>query len=285
VTSLEYQDGPWADRARAAGADVHIVPFDTKTRRFSSESLAAALGGRHFDLAFVDSPGGTENRRSVPEQILEHATAPYLLVHDVARDHANVFQWMRDQGWEVVEYQPTYRGILLLRRIAPTPRAGSPIHVLPEEEGGKPAPDGDTAEPDPGSQNPFACEVAPLGMVGPFLAGGRYFVPTTLINRSSRPLGSDDRISLSYHWKPADGSGGVAVWDGERTAIQPAMWPGESRTVLAEVRAPPAAGRYLLVWDLVEEGVTWFSARGFQPTPTEVAVVAAEKVGGAAPRV
>jgi predicted amidophosphoribosyltransferase len=38
--------------------------------------------------------------------------------------------------------------------------------------------------------------------------------------------------------------------------------PGMTIPLTAQVQAPPATGQYILKWDLVHEGVTWFSWQG-----------------------
>ena len=55
------------------------------------------------------------------------------------------------------------------------------------------------------------------------------------------------------------------MWDGLRTALPAAVPPGSSVTVNAIVRTPTVAGAYTVAFDLVQEGVTWFST---QKVPT-----------------
>lgn len=128
------------------------------------------------------------------------------------------------------------------------------------------------------SDEAAAWEIAVLGMLGPFWVSGRYFVPVALVNRSNRDLGSSARINLSYHWRRAEAPYDVVVFDGERSEIHPDLRPGESRRVLCEILAPAEAGPYLLEWDLVEEGVKWFSSQGFAGPTREVDIVSAKEV-------
>lgn len=274
VTSIEYQDGPWAERARAAGADVHIVPFDDQSRLYSRQELAAALQAVACDLLFVDSPIGRDNRRNVPEQFLEFVRPRYLMAHDIHRDHRNVFEWICKQGWAVIEYHPSYRGLVLLERLV-SQRGVPPISIQ------------DISEPDLAKDDvevrsssltkdvgdPYAWEMAKLGEFGPFWASMRYFVPLIITNRSSRPLGSEALINVAYHWRTADAEHSVVVWDGDRSQIRPSLWPGESRCMLAEVTAPSKPGSYFLEWDLVEENVAWFSEMGYGAPLHEVDVI------------
>ena len=63
----------------------------------------------------------------------------------------------------------------------------------------------------------------------------------------------------------------AARWTQPENALQLQSYPrwplagplasGESQTLTIELQAPREAGQYLLVWDLVQENVTWFSAK------------------------
>ena len=71
-------------------------------------------------------------------------------------------------------------------------------------------------------------------------------------------------VRVSYHWRLGACAGTTtAVWDGVRTNLPNNVAPAASVTGLAgQVRAPATAGTYCLVWDLVREGITWFSTQG-----------------------
>lgn len=279
VVSIEWQEGPWAERARASGANVHIVPFDSSMNLYAEDQLSAALDGVSSDLLFVDSPIGGERRRRVPEQFLKFISPKYILVHDVSRDHRNIFEWMRDKGWNLTEYFPSRRGILLLERSKPE-RTSDPILItkspatLPEETT-TPA---SAPQPSENIGEAYAWGMAVLGTLGPFLVSGRYFVPVVLVNRSNRDLGSSACISLSYHWRLPNAEQEIAVLDGERSEIHPDLRPGESRRVLCEILAPAEVGPYLLEWDLVEEGVSWFSTQGAVGHLREVDILSAGEI-------
>ncbi len=92
-------------------------------------------------------------------------------------------------------------------------------------------------------------------------------------NLSNFDWGSN--INLSYHWY--DASGGVVVWDGVRTSLA-GLRVNELRTVAVSVAAPATAGTYTLRYDIVHEGVAWFSSRGMQ-TPTRAVSVAVPSYG------
>jgi len=54
----------------------------------------------------------------------------------------------------------------------------------------------------------------------------------------------------------------VYVWDGTRTLLPAPVAPGASITVNATVTLPATPGTYALKFDLVQEGVSWFSGQG-----------------------
>lgn len=70
-------------------------------------------------------------------------------------------------------------------------------------------------------------------------------------------------ISLSYHLSARGAR--KELFDGPRAAIAGTVPRGASVPVVIDVRAPDAAGAWHLQWDLVREGVLWFSQA--DPTP------------------
>ena len=92
-------------------------------------------------------------------------------------------------------------------------------------------------------------------------------------------------FQLSYHWLFA--SKKMAEFDGTRTGLASSVAPGGTQTVLARVRTPCAPGHYLLVWDMVQDGVTWFSLKSatYRTIPVLVGESQRAKPGvGAGPR-
>ena len=77
-------------------------------------------------------------------------------------------------------------------------------------------------------------------------------------------------IRLGYHW--FDTSGQPVVWDGPRQPLPFDVVPGSGTLVAAAVQAPETPGDYLLVWDMVEEGLGWFSDRGVRSHVDRVTV-------------
>jgi hypothetical protein len=79
-------------------------------------------------------------------------------------------------------------------------------------------------------------------------------------------------VTLSYHW--ATPAGATVVWDGLRTKLAADLQPGQSVQLQANLRFPSAAGTYTLRWDLVHEGISWFSGKGVAASAKTVAVSA-----------
>lgn len=91
--------------------------------------------------------------------------------------------------------------------------------------------------------------------------------PLVVQNMSNFTWGAG--VALAYHWY--DAAGNVVVWDGARTPLA-GMAPGDLRAVSAPVQGPASPGAYTLRFDVVQEGVTWFSGQGMQLAPIAVAV-------------
>ncbi len=83
-------------------------------------------------------------------------------------------------------------------------------------------------------------------------------------------------VRLAYHLLRSDGS--MSVWDGDRAAIPADVAPGGSVTVPIAVAAPPGGGAYLIWFDLVVEGVTWFSTQNLTGDDAVVGISASSPV-------
>ncbi len=88
-------------------------------------------------------------------------------------------------------------------------------------------------------------------------------VPVTITNTSVRtwPADGSTLVSVSYHWLSATASD-MIIFDGLRTRLPADLAPGEQVPLELRVKAPAQAGAYRLQIDLIQEKVTWFSARG-----------------------
>ena len=90
-----------------------------------------------------------------------------------------------------------------------------------------------------------------------------------LLNASSSNWPANGIYHLAYHWKAG---AAYAVFDGERTFLPTAVASGGSIALNAKVVAPGKPGVYVLQWDLVQEGVAWFSQKGVPTKDQSVSV-------------
>ncbi|MFQ5811790.1 MAG: discoidin domain-containing protein [Anaerolineae bacterium] len=90
----------------------------------------------------------------------------------------------------------------------------------------------------------------------------------------SWPAEGPNPVHLAYHWFTPSGQL-AGCWDTFRAALPDDVPPG-SEVDLANVvlKSPATSGQYVLRWDLVEEGVAWFSKEG--ATPLEMTIEVAE---------
>ncbi len=71
------------------------------------------------------------------------------------------------------------------------------------------------------------------------------------------PAGGPTPVRLGYHW--LDGTPVAVLWDGARANLPHDIQPGEDVTITVTVRAPRAEGTFILAWDMVQDGIGWFS--------------------------
>ena len=90
----------------------------------------------------------------------------------------------------------------------------------------------------------------------------------------SWPAEGPNAVHLAYHWFTPNGQL-AGCWATFRTILPHNVPPG-SEVNLANiiVRSPVGPGQYTLRWDLVEEGIAWFSEEG--ATPLELAIEVVE---------
>ncbi|MEA2660781.1 MAG: hypothetical protein QOH08_353, partial [Chloroflexota bacterium] len=74
------------------------------------------------------------------------------------------------------------------------------------------------------------------------------------------PAGGPNPVRLSYHILTSGGS--PVIWDGKRGLLAADLAVGQSAVVQVPVTMPGALGSYVIAWDLVQEGVAWFSSLG-----------------------
>ena len=90
-----------------------------------------------------------------------------------------------------------------------------------------------------------------------------YYVHLTLKNTSDGAWGTGfarDPVYVSYHWWTK--SGEEVTDQGLRSHLLQMVAPDETVAMTAHVLAPSQPGKYVLEWDMVQEGVCWFGQRG-----------------------
>jgi hypothetical protein len=87
---------------------------------------------------------------------------------------------------------------------------------------------------------------------------GTVTVPVSITNMGSR-VWVPGTVNLGYHLYAE--SGNVYVWDGARAVLPQPLGIGQTALVNATIRLPERAGTFTIRFDLVEEGVTWFSGQ------------------------
>jgi len=109
--------------------------------------------------------------------------------------------------------------------------------------------------------------------LAPVEAGARQLATVEVENAGTAPWrtrGPEEGVFLAYHW--LDERGNAIVWDGERTALERTVEPGETLKHTLAVRGPIPPGHYRLSVDLVEERRFWLAELGNAPFEREVDV-------------
>lgn len=85
---------------------------------------------------------------------------------------------------------------------------------------------------------------------------------TTVVSNYGARTWTPGVFALSYHIY--DSGGTPVIWDGARGRLPSSVPPLTSVTVPISVALPSGTGGYRIEWDMVQEGVTWFSQLGVQ---------------------
>ncbi len=103
-------------------------------------------------------------------------------------------------------------------------------------------------------------------------AGRTRTIPVAVQNRSplSWNASSPHTYGLGYHWLYR--SNKVERFTSPITWLSADVPPGTRRIVRARVTAPVTPGRYLLIWDMIWQGTTWFGPKtgSYQTVPVTV---------------
>ncbi len=79
------------------------------------------------------------------------------------------------------------------------------------------------------------------------------------------------RTALGTHWINRD-TGEIVEWDGNRGLLDGNTEHDQEAIVKITIKAPDEPGRYILQYDMVHEGVTWFSEQGVIPLEVNIDV-------------
>lgn len=107
-------------------------------------------------------------------------------------------------------------------------------------------------------------------------AGAFVEIPITVTNTSVRDWDPDgpNPFQLSYHLLHADGR--QLQYDGPRSPLPRPLRTGERLEFSALLQTPSQPGTYVVEWDMVQEGIAWFSWQGATPARTRLVVVPSE---------
>jgi LCP family protein required for cell wall assembly len=81
----------------------------------------------------------------------------------------------------------------------------------------------------------------------------------------------NNKVRLGTHWINRD-TQDVVIWDGDRGLLTEDISHDEETVVEIIMKAPTTPGRYILQYDMVYEGITWFSEKGVIPLEVNVDV-------------
>ncbi len=149
-------------------------------------------------------------------------------------------------GTYLVQWDVVQEGVAWLSERAATPPPRFAVEVVPR----RPA---------------DAFSVLESSLQGRLWAGRRTIVHLRLRNDGSRTWDPTAGFNVSYHWQTDDGAD--LIFEGERTPLPHRVAPGDTVDIGVRLPVPEVPGRYRLEWDMVEEGVTWFSQSDPTPEP------------------
>lgn len=127
-----------------------------------------------------------------------------------------------------------------------------------------------------------ATVAAPLELTIP--TGSVLQVPVRVTNSGRRTwtTGKNQRFRFSHHWLAADGDQ-VVRWFAPRTEFVAPVPPGSTVGINAALEAPRWPGRYLVLWDVEQEHLLWFSTEPGAERFTTLATVTGPAAEAATP--
>ncbi len=122
----------------------------------------------------------------------------------------------------------------------------------------------------------YRAELLAQPVAGSYATGEEVVVPVKVRNASPEPWpvarAADGAGGIALSWHVRDMAGTVLAWENRRCYLPHDLAAGAALDMVVGVRAPPAPGRYVVEFDMVHEGHTWFATHG-SPTASLVVLV------------
>jgi SAM-dependent methyltransferase len=119
--------------------------------------------------------------------------------------------------------------------------------------------------------------IRPVQVPARMAAGEPVQVAVEVRNLGEAEWPQADQLRVGNHWRSRRG---IVVLDDGRASLPRTLGPGEEATLRLQVTPPLVSGSYLLEFDLVEEGITWFADRGSETVRIPVKVHSSETASG-----
>ena len=121
----------------------------------------------------------------------------------------------------------------------------------------------------------YAAQYDEGGTTPNYIDPGQIFETEVTVKNNGFLLWENDkqigRVNLGVHWINRD-TGTVVIWDGDSGELPFYVNHGESAVVNMKIKVPDEPGRYILQYDLVHEGIVWFSEKGVIPLEINIDV-------------
>lgn len=248
--ALEGWNGPWLDFACSSGCDARKVVFSSGSGFDEGDVKNAVddiISFNEKSMVFIDSPSGTDSRRSVVEQVIRSIPeADYYAVHDSIRDSSNVYRLAAALNLHTVHHFESRRGLTFLAKA----QSGLKSSCVP-------------------CTNIDACKrarfsVAVIERECGNLGNSRIFIELKNSGDVLLPCGGSDGLRFSVHL--IDSAEEVMVWDTPRYTLPVSLEAGDAIAFWLSI--PSDYGPiYAMDCDFVKEGEFWWSNSAGVPCP------------------
>jgi hypothetical protein len=224
----------------AAPIGAHLLEYGDRMR-IKAEFERAAAAKAAAEKAAADKAAAEARRQAA----IKAALAKQSATEKITNQHAAAV--LVPTAPSVAQLHSSKAGLFV--RTAPPAATPAPPTKAPAPTATSPAP---VAYP------PYGAAYTP-GSLAQIKVNQPVTVSVTVKNASSQVWPANGAFHLSYHWY----RGGILTeFDGQRTFLVASVLPGGQVVLNANVRGPASPGPYTIKWDMVQEGVTWFSNRG-----------------------